>query len=517
MRKATRNKLKATRVVTRILHIPHDPDTSRRLWEACRAQALAYNETIAWLHNHPETPVETNRRIGKVALHDRWAIARKAKPGLTAISQQVWRGGVARGHTAAIAWEKINTTHARQVLRAMKTGTPVPRRVERRNPEWRRLLRSRKRMDRRGRNTCTLGERVRRIDLHTIRLPGLETVSVTEHLGKHFKPVSATVVERTPGAVLRTRPAPEERCFNLHVQIRVPRPDPKTGGTSVGIDHGIANAITISDSDGMTAHYHHADTAGLETRRRKLQRRARHCRRGSRRWRRHRRHAAALARRVAGIHSASRERWAGDIAGRYDTVAVEAPNLRNMLRSARGSSEAPGTRVSQKQGLNRGLARIAPGKQTDALRAACERTGARFVKVPAKNTSIRCAACGHVDRDSRESQARFRCTVCGHTAHADVNAAENVRQAGMGTTGAGVSRSRVAATPRKAPRSAPQRRATPGEERETAMNRREAGAEARLRKHTAAGVVSRIKPVPSEAAPRPATAGEMETDVSQIA
>jgi putative transposase len=49
------------------------------------------------------------------------------------------------------------------------------------------------------------------------------------------------------------------------------------------------------------------------------------------------------------------------------------------------------------------------------------------VKVSPAYTSQRCNTCGEVDRRSRESQARFRCTSCGHTAHADVNAARNIR------------------------------------------------------------------------------------------
>ena len=38
----------------------------------------------------------------------------------------------------------------------------------------------------------------------------------------------------------------------------------------------------------------------------------------------------------------------------------------------------------------------------------------------------RCSACGQVDPESRESQARFVCTACGFACHADVNAAKNI-------------------------------------------------------------------------------------------
>jgi transposase len=52
--------------------------------------------------------------------------------------------------------------------------------------------------------------------------------------------------------------------------------------------------------------------------------------------------------------------------------------------------------------------------------------------VPAAYTSVRCNTCGEVDRASRESQAVFRCRSCRHTAHADVNAARNIRDIAAG-------------------------------------------------------------------------------------
>ena len=50
----------------------------------------------------------------------------------------------------------------------------------------------------------------------------------------------------------------------------------------------------------------------------------------------------------------------------------------------------------------------------------------RVQKIKPAFTSQRCSACGQVDANSRESQARFACTACGYACNADVNAAQNI-------------------------------------------------------------------------------------------
>ncbi len=47
--------------------------------------------------------------------------------------------------------------------------------------------------------------------------------------------------------------------------------------------------------------------------------------------------------------------------------------------------------------------------------------------VDPRNTSRACAECGHVAKSNRKSQAEFVCKGCGHRAHADKNAARNLR------------------------------------------------------------------------------------------
>jgi len=53
--------------------------------------------------------------------------------------------------------------------------------------------------------------------------------------------------------------------------------------------------------------------------------------------------------------------------------------------------------------------------------------GVLVVYVDPRNTSRTCAECQHCERSNRKSQSEFQCKACGHEAHADVNAARNIR------------------------------------------------------------------------------------------
>ncbi len=55
--------------------------------------------------------------------------------------------------------------------------------------------------------------------------------------------------------------------------------------------------------------------------------------------------------------------------------------------------------------------------------------GVKYVEVDPRNTSRRCAFCGHIEKANRRSQGDFLCRQCGHTYHADLNAALNISDA----------------------------------------------------------------------------------------
>jgi putative transposase len=117
------------------------------------------------------------------------------------------------------------------------------------------------------------------------------------------------------------------------------------------------------------------------------------------------------------------EKTSTSLARRFGVIRVEDLNIKNMTRSARGTVAEPGRNVAAKAGLNRGIQRSGWGLLVRRLE---DKAPGRVEKVSPAFTSQCCSACGHVARESRESQALFRCVACGHTLNADVNAARNI-------------------------------------------------------------------------------------------
>ncbi|MFE9882356.1 zinc ribbon domain-containing protein [Streptomyces sp. NPDC005784] len=100
------------------------------------------------------------------------------------------------------------------------------------------------------------------------------------------------------------------------------------------------------------------------------------------------------------------------LARTYDLVRFEKLNIKNMTRSARGTVAQPGRMIAQKAGPNRAI--LAQGWGVLRQRTGHKAPG-RIEDVPAPFTSLRCSACGWIDKNSRKSQAEFVCSFCGFT------------------------------------------------------------------------------------------------------
>lgn len=88
-----------------------------------------------------------------------------------------------------------------------------------------------------------------------------------------------------------------------------------------------------------------------------LQQRLSRAKRGSNRRDKTKRAIATLRAREADRRKEWVENTSTDIATRFETIRIEALDLRAMTRSAKGTVEHPGTQVAQKRGLNRAISR----------------------------------------------------------------------------------------------------------------------------------------------------------------
>jgi len=201
-------------------------------------------------------------------------------------------------------------------------------------------------------------------------------------------------------------------------------PDPITSpndGSVVGIDRGVAASAALSTGELL-----HAPglTTGEAKRLKALQQRLARAKRGSYRRARTKLAIAKLRAREKDRRKDWIEKASTDIARRFDTIRIEALDVRAMSRSLRGTVEQPAVGAAQKRGLNRGIRRSGWGLLAERLQyKAC----GRVEQIPAAYTSQRCATCGHVAPTNRKSQAVFECEACNAgPCNADVNAARNI-------------------------------------------------------------------------------------------
>ena len=199
----------------------------------------------------------------------------------------------------------------------------------------------------------------------------------------------------------------------------VPEPIPAPGtGEIVGVDRGVSCAFVTSDGKFLDI-----DTKGLDQRIKRASQTLARCKRGSNRRKQARLRLARLYARKANTRKDFAEKTSTMLAREYDLIRVEDLRITNMTRSAKGTVDEPGKNVAAKAGLNKAILDKAWGLTVRRLE---QKAPGRVEKVDPAYTSQRCSECGHVDKNSRESQALFCCTSCGVSLNADVNAARNI-------------------------------------------------------------------------------------------
>ena len=245
-------------------------------------------------------------------------------------------------------------------------------------------------------------------------LQGVGHVSIKLH--RHFDGA------RTVKLIVRRRLRGwEATVVYRHVPVE---PLPATG-RSAGIDVGVTVLAAVADDEGTVELV--ANPAPLTRALRRLERAQQAlgaCQKGSNRRRRARRRVSRLHEQVRQVRRQHAHQLSARLVADYDLIAVEDLRIPNMIRSARGTLEAPGTNVAAKAGLNRSILDAGWGQLVNLLTYKAEGAGRKLVRVAAPHTSQTCAACGATDPANRPDRDHFSCTRCGHTAHPDGNAAQ---------------------------------------------------------------------------------------------
>lgn len=230
-----------------------------------------------------------------------------------------------------------------------------------------------------------------------------------------------------PGAVKNVTVSAS--CGKWFVSIQAGRevavPLPKGG--EVGIDVGIARFATLSDG---TFHAPLNSFRRHETALRKAQQAMSRKVKYSHNWKKEKARVQRIHTRIGNARRDYLHKCSTTISQNHAMVFVEDLQVRNMSKSAAGTTEKPGRNVKAKSGLNQSILDQGWGEFRRQLDYKLAWNGGWLVAVPPQYTSQTCPACGHVSADNRQTQARFECVDCGYEEHADVVGAINVLRAG---------------------------------------------------------------------------------------
>ena len=261
-------------------------------------------------------------------------------------------------------------------------------------------------------------------------LPGMVKVSPT---GKVLLKIKGL-----PNITVRpSSPLPEEGIKVIRITLRNRRltvdlvytiemkPLPESA-EAVGIDLGVNQRLTLSDGKVFK------DVRSDRRKVRRLQRAVSRAKKGSdsRRKKVRRLANASYRQRIANRNQC--HRITTEIIRTYGHIAVEALRIPNMVRSARGTVEEPGSNVAAKSGLNRSINEQTWGLILQQLTYKAAWAGRTYVEVDPRNTSRTCSRCGTIAPVQQEYRL-FRCPECKLTADRDLNAATNILRRSEGT------------------------------------------------------------------------------------
>ena len=198
-------------------------------------------------------------------------------------------------------------------------------------------------------------------------------------------------------------------------------------GSAVGIDMGIKRFATLSDG---TFYAPLNSFRRHETTLRRAQQAMSRKTKFSNNWKKAKATVQKIHSRIGNARRDYLHKTSTAISQNHAMVCIEDLQVRNMSKSAAGTTEQPGRNVRAKSGLNKSILDQGWFEFRRQLDYKLAWNGGHLIAVPPRNTSRTCPCCGHVSAENRQAQARFVCVACGFEENADVVGAINVLRAG---------------------------------------------------------------------------------------
>ena len=216
-----------------------------------------------------------------------------------------------------------------------------------------------------------------------------------------------------------------QSCGKWFVSIQTEREveQPIPQGGAVGIDMGIARFATLSDGTFYAPlHSFKRHESHLRKAQQVMSRKVKF----SNNWRKAKAKVQRIHARIANARRDFLHKTSTAICKNHAVVCIEDLQVRNMCKSAAGSTEQPGRNVRAKTGLNKSILDQGWFEFRRQLDYKLAWRGGWLVAVPPQNTSLTCPCCKHVSADNRQTQARFACVQCGFEENAEGVGAINI-------------------------------------------------------------------------------------------
>lgn len=265
----------------------------------------------------------------------------------------------------------------------------------------------------------------------SFRYPDPKQIKLDQGNSRIFLPKLGWLRYRNSREVLGTvkNVTVSQSCGKWFVSIQTEREveQPIPNGGAVGIDMGIARFATLSDGTfyaPLNSFKRHED------RLRKAQQAMSRKTKFSNNWKKAKARVQRIHFRIGNARRDYLHKATTTISKNHAMVCIEDLQVRNMSKSAAGTTEQPGKHVRAKSGLNKAILDQGWFEFRRQLDYKLAWAGGHLIVVPPQNTSRTCPACGHVSADNRQTQARFLCVECGFEENADLVGAINILRAG---------------------------------------------------------------------------------------